>query len=69
MPESRDPTGGKGTRYFLMLLGGAGLLGALVIGFHPDYRQTFLGILRGEAMATPIRASNAEYYRFIEPDR
>ncbi len=52
----------QGSKTLLIILGVALLLGALVIGFNPSYRQAFLAISRGQPASSPIWKSNSEYY-------
>jgi len=46
----------------LIILGVALLLGALVIGFNPSYRQALVAIFDGRPTESPIWQSNIEYY-------
>jgi hypothetical protein len=52
----------KGPTTLLIILGVALLLGALIIGFNPSYRQAFVAILNGTPAESPIWKSNIEYY-------
>jgi len=52
----------KGPKMLLIILGVALLLGALIIGFNPSYRQAFVAILNGTPTESPIWKSNIEYY-------
>jgi len=52
----------QGSKTLLIILGTALLLGGLVIGFNPSYRQAFLDIARGKPTESPIWKSNLEYY-------
>ena len=52
----------QGSETLLIILGVALLLGALVIGFIPSYRQAFLAIARGRPADSPIWKSNIAYY-------
>jgi len=52
----------QGSKTLLIILGTALLLGGLVIGFNPSYRQALLDIAHGEPAASPIWKSNLEYY-------
>ncbi len=52
----------QGSKTLLIILGSALLLGALVIGFNPSYRQAFLDIARGQPAESPLWQSNIEYY-------
>jgi hypothetical protein len=58
-----------GARMLLRILGAALLLGLVVILAHPVYRGAARALLRGEAGASPIWASNEAYYReVVHPD-
>jgi len=52
----------QGSKTLLIILGTALLLGGLVIGLNPSYRQAFLDIARGKPTESPIWKSNIEYY-------
>lgn len=52
----------QGSKTLLIILGVALLLGVLVIGFNPAYRQAFLAIARGQPAESPIWKSNIAYY-------
>jgi len=42
------------------------VLGAAVILSHPAYRKTFLDIMRGAPMSSPIWISNERYYSAVD---
>ena len=52
----------QGSRTLLIILCAALLLGALVVGFNPAYRQAFLSIAKGRPAESPIWKSNSQYY-------
>jgi hypothetical protein len=52
----------QGSKTLLIILGVALLMGALVIGFNPAYRQAFLSLVRGQPAESPIWKSNLAYY-------
>jgi len=51
-----------GSRFLLIILGSALLLGALVVTFNPAYRQAFMAQIHHDPADSPIWESNREYY-------
>ncbi len=49
-------------RKLLALLLAGAVLGLLVLVLNPDYRETFLALLRGSSRDTPLWQTNARYY-------
>ena len=52
----------QGSRTLMIILGTALLLGALVVGFNPAYRQALMAQVEGRPWASPIWKSNCDYY-------
>lgn len=52
----------QGSKTLLIILCLALLLGGVVVGFNPSYRQAFLAIARGRPAESPIWQSNSQYY-------
>ncbi|HMO52285.1 MAG TPA: hypothetical protein PKE26_13955 [Kiritimatiellia bacterium] len=55
----------RGVNVLVRILAGALILGGLVIVFHPDYRETWKALWRGDVESSPIWQSNADYYREV----
>lgn len=56
----------KGALAIARMLIVALVLGAAVILSHPAYRKTFLDIMRGAPMSSPIWISNERYYSAVD---
>ena len=52
----------QGSRSLLIILCVALVLGALVVGFHPAYRNALLSIAGGHPEESPIWQANRDYY-------
>lgn len=52
----------QGAKALLKILCSAFLLGGLIIGFHPVYRQAFVATWQGTPTKSPIWQSNIAYY-------
>ena len=55
----------KGAKIVVYIIGIALIFGIFVIIAHPDYRQTFISLTKGESLDTTIWQSNADYYTEI----
>ena len=52
----------QGSRSLMIILCVALVLGALVVGFHPAYRNALLAIAGGHPAESPIWQANRDYY-------
>lgn len=52
----------QGSRSLMIILCVALVLGALVVGFHPAYRNALLSIAGGHPEESPIWQANRDYY-------
>ncbi len=52
----------QGSKSLLIILCSALVLGAVVVGFHPAYRNALLAIARGRPAESPLWQSNRDYY-------
>lgn len=52
----------RGAQALVKILLASMLLGAAVLAFHPEYRNTVASLWRGEPAASDVWGSNATYY-------
>ena len=52
----------QGSKSLLIILCSALVLGAVVVGFHPAYRNALLAIAGGRPSESPLWQSNRDYY-------
>lgn len=52
----------RGVKMLVRIMTVAGLLGGVVIGVHPEFRDTARSVWRGEAQGSAIWKTNRAYY-------